>query len=123
MTLEYWLIAATVAHGIVFFVKLFSFLEYRNIYTQKIMYLNNRLSEVRDIENFEITALHEFKIARKGDVNYPPPFVKEYLKNPTYLQLINSLNRRRSNLRWLAGKLILSYLSILLISWLFHKIL
>ncbi len=118
--MEYWLIGLTVAHGVIFLFKLFLFLEYRNIYTQKIMYLNNCLSEVKNLENFELSSFHEFKIARTGDIDYPPSIVEKYLRNPTYSQLIESFNKRRSNLKLLGRNLIFSYLFILVISWLIH---
>lgn len=78
-----------------------SFSYFKNIYTQKIEHLNQRLAMLtteEQIVNYKINGLLEFKISMRGGFGYPPEINSMYLINKTYKGLIDEHHKRSASL-------------------------
>lgn len=67
----------------------------RNIYTQKILYLNDRLSKLDEesLIKFRIERYIRIRPHLSYEDHYPPPIKEDYLKNPDYKKLQNSFRK------------------------------
>ncbi|MFA0961064.1 hypothetical protein AB9P05_04615 [Roseivirga sp. BDSF3-8] len=114
MDFEIVAIGITVFHGIGIVMSIFSFLFFRDIFTQKILFLNEKL-EPLDIESRRHYKIHpyiSFGESWKG-FGYPPPFKIQYMINPTYAGLHWELEERRKKLGVRIIKLMISFLVIM----------
>lgn len=115
MTLDYLLIGITVLHLGIIGVYCFEYKHFRNIYTQKILFLNETFSgmSAQLIIEYRISGLRSFTITIQGEEPYPPSIKEAYLVNPEYKALTNELNARRLSLEKMLKKIILTCVILL----------
>lgn len=77
------------------------FLYFRNIYTQKILFLNEHLSRMTnegEISSFRISNFYSWNIKILGESQYPPTINSKFLKNRDYKALIEEF---QAKLTWI----------------------
>ncbi|MGD1961735.1 MAG: hypothetical protein ACFB2Y_22955 [Fulvivirga sp.] len=117
MSFNNLLILITVLAGWVIGASYFLYISFRNIYTQKLLYLNEKFSKMNseDISKHRISDLRKFRFTMEGEERYPPLVKNDYLKNTEYRELVNGLNNRRIRLDRIIKKTIFGYLGLLLL--------
>ena len=123
-TIEIILIGFIILYLGLVLVFYFWFLTLRNIYTQKILFLNERLS-VKDLQSYDLAkeGLISFdRITLEGEKMYPPPIIENNLANDSYKDSVLKLTSIKSNMLRkikLASFILLPIIFILIAIWVF----
>ncbi|MEO1098696.1 MAG: hypothetical protein AAFX57_13230 [Bacteroidota bacterium] len=117
MSFNNFLILITVIAGWIIGASYFLYVSFRNIYTQQLLYLNEKFSKMdsEEISKHKISDLRKFRFTMEGEERYPPLVNNDYLKNTEYRELVNGLNNRRIRLDRIIKKTIFGYLGLLLL--------
>lgn len=66
----------------------FLYTQKKNVYTQKVIYLNRKFSNINDVATAKMSKFPSFPI-HKGSNDYPPEIKREYMDNDIYRDIVN----------------------------------
>ncbi len=89
---ELILMALVILYGSSILIITVTYNSYRNIYTQKIIYMNDEMRKIDDKLNYSISPFKKFKPRIKFEEEYPPIIKERNLQNPDYKFIVDSFN-------------------------------
>jgi hypothetical protein len=80
-------------------VSYFEYLAYRNIFTQKIMFLNKKLTAA-NVDSYDLSKEAEYfdTLKRSAESSYPPKIIEQNKINSSYSMVIVEFGNKRKKL-------------------------
>lgn len=89
---ELLLLVIVIVYGISILFLIINYNTFRNIYTQKVLFLNDELRKCKDITKYSISSFKRFRTDIEFEDLYPPNIVSKNLQNANYKALVESFD-------------------------------
>ncbi len=123
--LKFSLIAFTIVPIWIVVISYIQFTGFRNIYTQKIRFLNEEFSRLSEdqIGKYRIGKFKKFRQDMQFESLFPPKVIPENLINQEYENLVTKFNRKQTSLPKTVKTTLTGYLIVLGIHFILYIIL